>query len=88
MTREVKVFRIEGLMLISHDRNPMWQKFRKEVIALKPEHAIEKVYSELGSAHKLRRKHIKITSVREISPEEVEDQRILSLLELKRFVKL
>lgn len=74
-------------MLIGHDKNPRWQVFRKEVIALKPEHALEKIYSELGSRHKLRRKHIRITSIKEISPEEARDPVIIALYEIKRFVK-
>jgi len=74
-------------MLISHDRNPTWQKFVKEVLALKPEHALEKVYSELGSRHKLRRRHIKVLSIKEISIDEVRDHNILALLSIERFVK-
>ena len=87
MGREVKIYRIEGYMLISHDRNPRWQVFRKEVLALKPEHAVEKIYSELGSRHKLRRKHIRIVKVKEISPEEASDPVVITLYEMKRFVK-
>ncbi len=87
MVGEVKIYRVEGYMLISHDRNPRWQKFRKEVLAIKPEHAIERVYSELGSVHKLRRKHIRITRVREISPDEACDQSLVAILSLKRFVR-
>ncbi len=87
MGREVKIYRVEGYMLISHDRNPRWQVFRKEILALKPEHALEKVYSELGSRHKLRRKHIRITSIKEISLEEASDPVVIALYEMKRFVK-
>lgn len=83
----VRVFRVEGKMLLSHDRNPEWRKFAKEVTALKPEHAVEKVLSELGSNHKLRRKHIRIESVREIKPEEVTSREVAMLLSLKRWVK-
>ncbi len=74
-------------MLISHDRNPTWQKFVKEVTALKPEQALEKIYSLLGSNHKLKRRHIKILSIKEIPPEEAQDQKVLYLLGLTRFVK-
>ncbi|MCD6488996.1 MAG: 50S ribosomal protein L18a [Desulfurococcales archaeon] len=87
MSDKVRIYRIEGLMLISHDRNPTWQKFVKEVLALKPEHALEKVYSELGSRHKLRRRHIKVLSIKEISVDEVRDHNILALLSIERFVK-
>ena len=59
----VKIYRVEGQMLISHDRFPRIQKFVKDVRAVKPEDAIEIVYSELGSRHKVKRKHIKIFKV-------------------------
>ncbi len=85
---EVKTFRIEGIMLISHDRLPTWQKFTKEVRALNKEQAIEYVYSVLGSNHKLRRKHIKILSIKEIEPEEARDRRIQQIARMERFVKL
>ena len=85
---EVKIFRIEGEMLLSHDRNPEWRKFVKEIPAIKPEHAIEKVYSELGSCHKLRRKHIRIKSVKEIKPEEVTRREVRALLALERWIKV
>jgi len=73
---EVKVFRIIGEI-----RKPNWQtSFEKEVVALKPEHAVEKVYAELGSRHRAKRAHIKIDRVEEISPNEVEDPIIKKLL--------
>ncbi len=82
---EVKIFKVEGYMLISHDRYPTWQKFSKEVRALTKEQAIEHVYSVLGSNHKLRRKHIKIASVKEISLDEVKDRRIATLSMIEGF---
>lgn len=85
---DVKVYRVEGLMLISHDKFPTWQKFSKEVRALTAEQAIEYVYSVLGSNHKLRRKHIKILSVKEIPLEEAKDRRVVMLSTIKRFVKI
>jgi large subunit ribosomal protein LX len=63
----VKVFRVTGEI-----RKPnLKTSFRKEVMAVKPEHAVEKVYCELGSKHRVKRFHIKITSVEEIPPEEI-----------------
>lgn len=87
MSGEVKVFRVRGKMLISHDRFPEWRKFEILVRALKEEHAIEKVYSDLGSRHKLRRKHIKIESIDEVPVEEIEDLYIVKLSRLEKFVK-
>jgi len=43
-----------------------WNKFSMTVRALKPDHAIEKVLSLLGSRHKLKRFDIKIEEVREL----------------------
>jgi len=72
----VKVFRIVGEI-----RKPNWKTpFEKEVMAIKPEHAIEKVYTELGSKHRVKRFHIKIERVEEIAPSEVEDPLIRKLL--------
>lgn len=64
---EVKVFRVTGKI-----DKPNWKtNFRKEVRALKPEDAVEKIYKELGSKHRAKRFQIKILEVKEISPEEV-----------------
>jgi large subunit ribosomal protein LX len=66
---EVKVFRVIGKI-----RKPNFQtEFRKEVRALKPEDAVEKVYMELGSKHRVRRYQMTISKVEELSPEEIED---------------
>ncbi len=72
---EVKVFRVTGEI-----KKPNYQTiFRKEVRALKPEEAIEAIYKELGSKHRAKRFQIKIATVEEISPEEIEDPIIRKL---------
>ena len=66
---EVKVFRVRGEI-----RKPNLQtKFRKEVAAVKPEHAVEKVYAELGSKHRVKRFQIRITKVEEVPFEKIEN---------------
>ena len=45
--------------------------FTKELMALKEEHAKETIYSELGSRHRVKRKYITFSEVKEIKPEEV-----------------
>ena len=66
---EVKVFRVSGEI-----RKPNFQtEFRKEVRALKPEDAVEKVYMELGSKHRVKRFQIRISEVAEIGAEEIEN---------------
>ncbi|MEM2336998.1 MAG: 50S ribosomal protein L18Ae [Candidatus Bathyarchaeia archaeon] len=73
---EVRVFRIIGEI-----RKPNWQTpFEKEVIAIKPEHAVEKIYMELGSKHRVKRFQIKINEVKEIAHNQVEDPLIRKLL--------
>jgi len=47
--------------------------FKKEVIALKRQHAVEKIYAELGSKHRVKRFHIKILNIEEVPHEEIED---------------
>ena len=72
---EVKVFRVTGEI-----RKPNFQTdFRKEVRALKPEDAVEKIYMELGSKHRVKRFQIKIVKVEEISPEEIESPLVKKL---------
>ncbi|MEB3759953.1 MAG: 50S ribosomal protein L18a [Desulfurococcales archaeon] len=84
---EVKIFKVIGKMMISHDKFPEWRKFEIYVRAVKPEHAVEKVYSDLGSRHKLKRYHIKISEVKEVPLEEVEDLNLIRLAQLDKWVK-
>lgn len=65
----MKVFRISGKI----NKPNLETAFKKEVLAIKPEHAIEKVYTELGSKHRTKRFQIKILSIEEIKPEEIEN---------------
>jgi large subunit ribosomal protein LX len=75
MSNEVKVFRVSGEI-----RKPNFQtEFRKEVRALKPEDAVEKVYMELGSKHRVKRFQIRIFGVEEIGAEEIENVMVKKL---------
>jgi large subunit ribosomal protein LX len=65
----LKVFRVTGEI----SKPNLQTSFSKEVIAAKPEHAIEKVYAEIGSKHRVKRFHIKISKVEEVSPDEIEN---------------
>ena len=47
--------------------------FVRELLSDKSEHAVEKVYAEIGSRHRVKRCHIKITSAKEITAEEIEN---------------
>jgi large subunit ribosomal protein LX len=65
----LKVFRVTGEIRKPNLKTP----FQKEVLAVKPEHAVEKVYAEIGSKHRVRRYYMKILKVEEVSPEEIEN---------------
>lgn len=72
---EVKIFRIEGEII-----KPNWQtKFTKEIRALKSEDAIESIYKEIGSKHKVKRFQMRILKVEEIKPEEAKSAIIRDL---------
>jgi large subunit ribosomal protein LX len=73
---EVKVFRVIGEI---HKPN-LETSFKKEVVAVKSEHAVEKVYAELGGRHRVKRFHIKIMKVEEIPPEEIENPMLKKLV--------
>jgi large subunit ribosomal protein LX len=72
---DVKVFRVTGEI-----RKPNYQTgFRKEVRAVKPEDAVETIYTEVGSKHRAKRFQIKIIKVEEVPPEEIESFNIRKL---------
>jgi large subunit ribosomal protein LX len=66
---EVKIFRVIGKIAKPNYKTD----FRKEIRALKPEDAVEKVYKEIGSKHKAKRFQIKILKIEEIKAEEITD---------------
>jgi large subunit ribosomal protein LX len=64
----VKIFRVKGEIMKKHFFEPLI--FDKLVSATKEEHAVEKIYSEMGSRHRAKRHQISIHSVEEEQPEE------------------
>jgi len=65
---EVRIFRITGRIDKAHLFEPI--KFRKDIAAAKRNHAIEKIYAEMGSRHRAKRNQIKILEVELVEPEE------------------
>lgn len=63
------MFRVTGEIVKPNLRT----NFRKEVRAIKPENAKEKVYMELGSKHRAKRSQVRIFDIKEIPPEEIEN---------------
>ena len=66
---ELKVFRVTGEINKPNLKTP----FSKELLAIKSEHAVEKVYAEIGSKHRVKRFQLKISNVEEISTDEIEN---------------
>lgn len=65
----MKVFRVTGEIRKPNLKTP----FAKEILADKVEHAVEKVYAELGSKHRVKRSHIRIIKVDEVAPAEIKN---------------
>ena len=65
----MKAYRVTGEI----NKPRLSTPFARELLAEKSEHAVEKVYAEIGSRHRVKRCHIKITNVQEISAEEIEN---------------
>jgi len=62
---EVKKFRVTGEIKKGLKHIP----FSVEVTALKKEHALERIYAEMGSRHRARQFEIKIKDVQESAAE-------------------
>jgi large subunit ribosomal protein LX len=58
-----KVYRIKGEIIKKHFFEPLI--FNTLVKAAKEEHAIERIYAEMGSRHRAKRNEVKIESVTE-----------------------
>jgi len=72
---EIKIFRVVGRIT-----KPNFQTdFRKEIRALKPEQAVERIYKEIGSKHRVKRFQIKILKVEEIGRDEITDPTVRKL---------
>jgi large subunit ribosomal protein LX len=63
----VKVYKVTGDIRKPNLKTP----FVKEVLAEKPEHAVERAYAEIGSKHRVKRFYMKILSVEEVSPDDI-----------------
>jgi len=66
---EVKVYRVSGKISKPNLRT----EFSKEIRAVKPEDAVEKVYTLLGSKHRVKRFQMSIFKVEEIGFDEIQD---------------
>jgi large subunit ribosomal protein LX len=65
----MKTFRVTGTI----NKPRLSTSFVRELLAEKSEHAVEKVYAEIGSRHRVRRYHMKIISSEEISVDQIKN---------------
>ena len=72
----VKIFRVKGWF------QQRWQRstFTRELCALSERQALERIYSEVGSRHKVKRNLIHIEEISEIKPEEIKDPRVRAMV--------
>lgn len=65
----MKPYRISGTFLMGD----AWSPFKKEVAAEDQVDAVKRLYSDLGSKHRVKRRNIRITSVEELPEDQVQD---------------
>jgi large subunit ribosomal protein LX len=65
----MKAFKVVGEI----NKPELHTPFAREVLAEKSERAVEKIYADIGSRHRVRRCHIKIISTTELKVDEIED---------------
>ncbi len=73
---KTKIFRIQGKFMMGNSFKP----FTKELKAINEDDIREKIYSDFGSKHGIKRSKIVIEEIKEISEDEVLDPIIKSLI--------
>ena len=73
---KTKIFRIQGKFMRGNSLKP----FTRELKATNEDEIKEKIYSEFGSKHHIKRNKIKIEDIKEISEDEVLDPVVKALL--------
>ena len=74
---KTKIFRIQGKFMMGKRFKP----FTKELKAINEEDIKEKIYSDFGSKHGIKRTKIVIEEIKEISEDEVQDPIVKTLIE-------
>ncbi|MDF1538158.1 MAG: 50S ribosomal protein L18Ae [Candidatus Thorarchaeota archaeon] len=57
--------------------------FTKELMGDKEDHVKESIFSELGSRHRVKRRYITFTEIKEIKPEDVQNLELRKALGLE-----
>jgi large subunit ribosomal protein LX len=77
MSEIMKAFRVKGKFIMGKSiMSKNWQRFTKEVASLNKEEAKERVYSDLGSKHRVKRRNIKVEEIGEIAEDEITNSRV------------
>jgi large subunit ribosomal protein LX len=63
---ESKTYKITGQIVKKQFFSPM--TFSREITAAKQDHAVERIYAEMGSRHRAKRIEITIHSIEEVEP--------------------
>ncbi|MFW9962415.1 MAG: 50S ribosomal protein L18Ae [Candidatus Sifarchaeia archaeon] len=71
-----KIWRVTGL----YKKGKRKFRFTKELLADKETHVRERILSEMGSRHRVKRKDVEISEVNEIKPEEITNLELRRLL--------
>ena len=74
-----KIFRATG----AYKKKKRTFTFSRELLAEKEAHVREKILSELGSRHRVKRREIEIEEIKEIKPEEVQNLDLRKILGLE-----
>jgi large subunit ribosomal protein LX len=72
----MKAFKVTGQI----NKPELSTPFSREVLADKKEHAVEKIYADIGSRHRVKRFHIKIISTKELTIDEIENPIVKKIL--------
>lgn len=74
-----KIWRASG----EYFKNKKKFRFTRELLGEKEAHIRERIFSEMGSRHRVTRKNITISEVKEIKPEEVTNFDLRKILGLE-----
>jgi large subunit ribosomal protein LX len=73
----MKAFKVTGQI----NKPRLSTPFVRELLADKSEHAVEKVYAEIGSRHRVKRFQIKISSSKEVTADEIVNPVLKKIME-------
>jgi large subunit ribosomal protein LX len=74
-----KIWRASGV----YKKKKRTFRFNRELLGDKDSHVRERILSELGSRHRVKRREITINEIKEIKPEEITDINLRKLLGLE-----